>query len=64
MLVRRGDRAAADAGRWRGLPVPGLFKEDGGVSCKRAVDVTIALIFSLWPGLTRPPSSLKNVFEG
>ncbi|MEA2910778.1 MAG: hypothetical protein QOJ15_2859 [Bradyrhizobium sp.] len=27
MLVRRRNRAAADAGRWRGLPVPGLFEE-------------------------------------
>jgi hypothetical protein len=30
VLVRRGNRAAADAGRWRGLPVPGLSAEDGG----------------------------------
>src|SRR6478672_676515 len=30
MLVRRGDRAAADARRWRRLPVPGLPAEDGG----------------------------------
>jgi hypothetical protein len=30
VLVRRGNRAAADAGRRRGLPVPGVFEEDGG----------------------------------
>ena len=30
VLVRGGNRAAADAGRWRGLPVPGVFAEDGG----------------------------------
>jgi hypothetical protein len=29
VLVRRGDRAAADAGRRRGLPVPGVPEEDG-----------------------------------
>jgi hypothetical protein len=29
MLVQRGNCAAADAGRWRGLPVPGLFAQDG-----------------------------------
>jgi hypothetical protein len=29
MLVRCGNRAAADAGDRRGLPVPGLFKEGG-----------------------------------
>jgi hypothetical protein len=62
MLVRRGNRPAADAGRWRGLPVPGLFKEAGGVSCKRAVDVTIASIFSSWPGLTRPSIFFEKYF--
>src|SRR5882672_7784405 len=30
VLVRRGNRAAADAGGGRGLPVPGLSAEDGG----------------------------------
>jgi hypothetical protein len=30
MLVRRGNGAAADAGRRRGLPVPGVLEEDGG----------------------------------
>jgi hypothetical protein len=30
LLVRRGNRAAADAGRWQRLPVPGMFEEDGG----------------------------------
>jgi hypothetical protein len=30
MLVRGGNRAPADAGRWRGLPVPGLPAEGGG----------------------------------
>jgi hypothetical protein len=30
MLVRRGNRPAADAGRWQRLPVPGLFAEGGG----------------------------------
>jgi len=30
VLVRRGNRAAADAGRWRGLRVPELPAEDGG----------------------------------
>jgi hypothetical protein len=30
VLVRGGNRAAADADGWRGLPVPGVFAEDGG----------------------------------
>ena len=30
MLVRRGNRAPADAGRWRRLPVPGVLAEGGG----------------------------------
>jgi hypothetical protein len=30
VLVRRGTRAPADAARWRRLPVPGVFAEDGG----------------------------------
>jgi hypothetical protein len=30
VLVRRGSGAAADAARWRRLPVPGLLAEDGG----------------------------------
>jgi hypothetical protein len=32
VLVRRGNAAAADAGRRRGLPVPRVFEEDGGRS--------------------------------
>jgi hypothetical protein len=35
MLVRRGNRPAADAGRRRGLPVPGLFTEGGGANLKQ-----------------------------
>jgi hypothetical protein len=34
VLVRRGNRAAADANRPRRLPVPGLFAEDGGAGFK------------------------------
>jgi hypothetical protein len=30
VLVRRGNRPAADAGRRRRLPVPGVFEEEGG----------------------------------
>jgi hypothetical protein len=37
MLVRRGNRSPADAGRWRGLPVPGLFAEDGGSVARTGV---------------------------
>jgi hypothetical protein len=36
MLVRRGNRAAADAGLWRGLPVPGVFTEGGGSTAHTA----------------------------
>ena len=32
MLVRGGNRQAADAGRGRGLPVPGLPAADGGAT--------------------------------
>jgi hypothetical protein len=32
VLVCRRSRAAADAGRWRGLSLPGLFAEDGAPS--------------------------------
>ena len=35
MLVRRGNRAAADARRWQRLPVPGLPAEGGGAGGRK-----------------------------
>jgi len=36
LLVRRGNRAAADAGRYgRGLPVPGVSAQGGGGSVRK-----------------------------
>jgi hypothetical protein len=40
VLVRRGNHAAADAGGRRGLPVPGLFAEDGGTNFKKPCALT------------------------
>jgi len=46
MLVRRRNRAAADAGRWRGLPLPGVFEEDGGTSRLRMMPLVPRMLRS------------------
>jgi hypothetical protein len=44
VLVLRGGGAAADAVRWRRLPVPGLPAEDGGGNLDAAEDIEIPLV--------------------
>ena len=44
VLVRGGSGAAADAIRWRRLPLPGLPAEDGGGNLDAAEDVEIPLV--------------------
>jgi hypothetical protein len=56
MLVRRGNHAAADANRWRRLPVPGLFAQGGGASVVIATALTPHAISLLADGSAIPLS--------
>src|SRR6266480_7502716 len=47
MLVRRGSRAAADAARWRRLPVPRLLAEDGGGRTRGRI--AVGVFSTPWP---------------
>jgi hypothetical protein len=51
VLVRRGNRAAADANRWWRLPVPGLFAQGGGATFSRVTYRSIHVMAGLvmWP---------------
>jgi hypothetical protein len=44
MLVRRGNRPAADAIRQRRLPVPGVFAEEGGAIAGKPSVLDIVVI--------------------
>jgi hypothetical protein len=44
VLVRRGNRPAADAIRRRRLPVPGLFAQEGGEGRRKPPALEIAVI--------------------
>jgi hypothetical protein len=70
VLVRRGNRPAADAGRRRGLPVPGLLKEDGqentiilqvlrGSSVQR-IKFAARILVRIYVSITLPAANIRH----
>ena len=58
MLVRGRDRAIADAGRGRGLPVPRLPAQRGRTSADKQDSLTFFV--TVWPGGVGAPEALVD----